>query len=203
MAKFYLRVFPWIMSALALSIIVYSVYVAEQLSPLTEITTGKIVAPVTPMSEIVHMHTDFKVYLNGKEMDFRKPEYNVKHQWIHLHVENDNGGNVIHVESEKATLGFFFESLGMNFNYNCFVISHIGYCSNETYRLRFFVNGVENFEYGNYIPKDLDRILITYGNEPDEDIQNQIDSVTDDACIYSDKCPERVREPPPGTDISI
>ena len=45
MAKFYLRVFPWIMSALALSIIVYSVYVAEQLSPLTEITTGKIVAP--------------------------------------------------------------------------------------------------------------------------------------------------------------
>ena len=38
---------------------------------------------------------------------------------------------------------------------------------------------------------DLDKILISYGNEDEKQIKKQIDSVTDKACIQSEKCPER------------
>lgn len=136
--------------------------------------------------EIYHAHADFKVFINGDEIDFSSPNYNVKDRKIHLHTDNDFGGNVIHVEGESATLGEFFSSLGMKFNSTCFAIDS-EFCNTETKTLKFYVNGEQNNEYDKYSPRDLDRMLISYGNE--SDLSNQSNSITKLACTFSNKCP--------------
>lgn len=59
----------------------------------------------------------------------------------------------------------FFESLNMKFDSNCFELESKQFCNNENNKLRFFVTGVENDQFENYVPKNLDKILISYGGK--------------------------------------
>ena len=147
---------------------------------------------------LYHAHADFKVFLEGKEFNFNKTQFDVANKYIHLHLRNPDGDKVIHLEGmENITLGIFFESLGVKFNASCFVLdTGESYCSNFEKRIRFFVNSKENFQFDFYEPRNLDRILITYGNLPNENIMKQTENVTDYACIYSNRCPERISELP-------
>lgn len=145
-----------------------------------------------------HAHADFKVFLDGEEFSFNKTQFDVANRYIHLHLKNPDGDKVIHVEGmENITLGIFFESLGIKFNASCF-ISDIGesYCNNFDKKVRIFVNGNENYQFDFYEPRNLDRILITYGNLPGGNIMKQMENVTDYACIYSNRCLERIAELP-------
>ena len=45
-------------------------------------------------------------------------------------------------------------------------------------KLKLFVNGKENNEFENYVFKKLDKILISYGNDSGEEINNQLASIT-------------------------
>ncbi len=58
---------------------------------------------------------------------------------------------------------------------------------------RLFVNGEqlpENMKMEDYVMKDLDQILLT-NIAFDGDVESQLASVTNNACIQSEKCPER------------
>ncbi len=141
-----------------------------------------------------HIHADFKVYIDGKEVDFSKEEYSERNPYIHLHLDNPYGKHVLHSEASNATLGMFFRSLGMEMNRNCFSENRWTIrCSIWERKLRMFVNGAENFEFDSYVPKDLDRILVTWGSS-EHDIAVQMTTVTDYACQFSRKCPERAED---------
>ena len=45
--------------------------------------------------------------------------------------------------------------------------------------LDFFINGKEHPDIGNYVFRDLDKILVSYGDETEEELIKQINSVTD------------------------
>lgn len=137
--------------------------------------------------ERFHMHADFKVFIDDKEINFSLPQYNVKDRRIHLHTDNDFGGSVIHVEDENVGLEEFFSSLGMSLTDNCFSTTNETFCSNEDKRLKFYVNG-KRTAIGDYRISDLDRVLISYGNETEETIERQLNSVTKLACVFSAKC---------------
>ena len=68
-------------------------------------------------------------------------------------------------------------------------------CNSESSSLKMYVNGVANTQYQNYVPQDLDRILISFGPVNDKNLTTQINSVTDLSCIYSLRCPERGKPP--------
>jgi hypothetical protein len=141
-----------------------------------------------------HIHADFKVYLNGKAIDFTQAKYQsteAKHldENAHLH---DGNGNVMHIHKAGITLGYFVNTLGMEFKKDCFTLdTKEKFCSAGSMRLQLIVNGKEHFEMDQYVPQDLDHILITYGDIFDHPEEKQLDTVTNDACIYSKKCPER------------
>lgn len=150
-----------------------------------------------------HSHADFKVYLNGQAYDFSQEKYmsgNVSGRRIdrspftHLH---DMNGKVIHKHMGGITVGTFFSSLGMSFNSNCFSPgTGSSYCNSGSATLKMFVqhsggNWEQNYQFEAYSFSDLDRILISYGSEQQAALQAQMDSVTDEACIPSGKCPER------------
>lgn len=149
-------------------------------------------------SQAYHAHFGLKVYLNGKAVDFSQKKYqseegNELNEWIHMH---DGNGDIVHVHKEGTKLSDFFNSLKISFNNEC-VTMDTGekYCTGNGKELKMYVNGKQNTEFENYAPQDLDRLLITYGSETGDALQKQIDSVSDEACIYSETCPERGTPP--------
>lgn len=146
----------------------------------------------------VHDHADFKLYLNGNEYNFSQEKYmssknKTISNFIHLH---DLEGNVIHKHAKGITLGFFFNTIKMKFNSTCFILDNEkSYCNQEDKTLKLYVNGIRNYKYENYEFKDLDKIIINYGNDSNKVINKQINSVSNKACIYSEKCPELGKPP--------
>ena len=146
--------------------------------------------------EIVHEHADFKVYLYGEQYNFSQEKHmsgNGTHlsEDVHLH---DMDGEVMHKHANGVTLGTFFTSLKMIFNSTCFVLDNsTSYCNDGDKQIKLYVNSIKTLEYEKYEFKDLDKILITYGDE--SGIKNQLDSITGRACIYSEKCPEKGKPP--------
>ena len=66
----------------------------------------------------------------------------------------------------------------MNIKNNCFITDNgTQYCDNGTKRLRYFVNGIEKQSIMDYVLNDNDRILVVYGNENNNQIRQDIDTV--------------------------
>lgn len=146
-----------------------------------------------PPGTDIHNHADFKVYLNGIKFDFSQDRYmstseHALNEYMHLH---DGDGDVIHQHKSGLTLGDFFASLNMSFDAQCFMADGRPYCNDGEKALRMYVNGNPNYQFGNYEFRDLDRILITYGPFNQTEIDMEISSITDRACIESGKCLER------------
>ena len=152
-----------------------------------------------PVLGDTHAHADFKVYLNGYAINFSQQKYNSEEgrelsSFMHLH---DGDGGIMHKHIGSGTLQLFFSSLNMSLDQNCFKLDNgTTYCNNENKTLKMFVrhqnsDWQSNSDFGNYNFQDLDRILISYGSESLDELKKQMDSVSDRACIPSEKCPER------------
>jgi len=147
----------------------------------------------------VHKHADIAIYVNGRKIDLSKDKYQSseddhKHKYSHHH---DNVGNIVHQHKAEVTLAEHLKSLGMELTDECLKLDNgEEYCTNENSNsLKMFVNEERKTDYDSYVFEDLDRILISYGPKVDSNLESQLKDVTDEACIYSGKCPER-GEPP-------
>lgn len=154
--------------------------------------------PRQPRGDKVHEHADYKVFIHNKEISFSGDIYqstsgNHLSEAQHLH---DNNGNNIHKHLTKDTIPDFFASLSITIDESCIQLdTGEKYCSDENNTLKFFVNDTRRDDIMVYEFSDLDRILISYGAETNEQIQMQLDSVTDMSCMYSATCPERGKPP--------
>jgi len=146
-----------------------------------------------------HVHADFKVFLDGKQVNFSQEKYmydpnDPRKAPMHMH---DLNGGVIHKELTGTTLAYFFSTLNMTFNSTCFALDDGStFCNGNNKTLKLFIkhdggNWERNMEMGDCELLDLDKALITYGAENEAVIKQQEDSVTDEACIFSNKCPQR------------
>lgn len=164
-----------------------------------------------------HVHADIKVIIFDKEIDFSKEKYQSTEDkelspWQHFH---DGNGNVMHQHKEGLTLSNFFKSLGFNLTDECIELpqdeavfdpfagkKETEFCTGAKNSLKLYVNGKllidENTRkpiVGSYEIKDLDRLLIIYDASDLENVNLDDFGVTNDACIYSEKCPERGKPP--------
>src|SRR3989344_6165776 len=136
-----------------------------------------------------HAHADILVAINGAEFDFNKAQYmdtpaNEIETEAHMH---DFNPRVLHFHSPAATLGDFFTGIGMSIDERCIDTGNAKYCSDGTHNLYVYVNGYPLFlKYNTYIPRDLDRIFIFYGNGVPS--QAMINGVSRESCIYSKRC---------------
>lgn len=132
-----------------------------------------------------HEHIDFKVYIDNKEIDFAKQEYMVKARYVHIESMDDD---VIHKHATGVTMADFIKTLGMELTPTCFKMNNQEYCSNSDKTLKIYFNGQLNDEAANWELRDLDKYLISYGNDNEANIKKQLSSVTNKACIDSKKC---------------
>ena len=127
-----------------------------------------------------HIHLDFKVHVTGEPVDFAKQKYYMKSSFIHLDYNQDkeNASSILHMHATGVPLWIFFQSIGWKFDKDCLTLdTGENYCNNAENKLKFYVNGMPNDEWENYVFKDLDKILISYGDETD--LTQQLNSITD------------------------
>lgn len=129
-----------------------------------------------------HIHADVRVYINGQPIDFSQRKYQLASSFIHF---EDGIGDVVHIHATGMAIGHLFRSLSMGINDNCIAAEKQNYCSDNGKKLKFYANGKPNNEFGNYEMHDLDKILVSYGNENDSEMQKQLSSITNLASGYS------------------
>ena len=128
-----------------------------------------------------HKHADVKIYVLGNAIDLSQQKYQLKSNLVHF---EDFDGDIAHVHTTGMTLGYMFKTLGMKLDENCLKIdTGKEYCSSENAGLKVYVKSHDLelekiFSPENYIIRDLDRILVTYGSEIQEEIKKQMESVT-------------------------
>ena len=96
------------------------------------------------------------------------------------------------------TLPDFFGTLGITISNDCVAVDGRSYCGATGDVVEYYVNNIRQEAIDKYIIADEDRILITVNPSGQQAIEQQLQSVTDEACIYSETCPERGSPPTEG-----
>ena len=121
-----------------------------------------------------HEHASMLVRIFGDKFDFAAPSYQVKSAWIHF---ESSDGNTIHRHASGVTLGYLFDSLNLQINEECFNFPPSDgrkFCTNEDYSIKYYINHQAVGDISSYVIQDQDRILISYGNENQEQIGDQL-----------------------------
>jgi hypothetical protein len=133
-----------------------------------------------------HIHAELAVYINGAQLRFNENKYfegELHERYTHLHAPHDT---LVHVHATRVTIGRFMNGIDVPFNATCITDKNgERLCNDGANTLKFYVNGEENPAFDKYVIKDKDKILISYGNYSEEQIKEQIDSITDFAVAAS------------------
>lgn len=119
-----------------------------------------------------HVHASILVRIFGDKFDFSSPAFQIKSSWIHFEGQD---GDTIHRHSTGVTLGYLFETLGITVNDECYIFPDgRPFCNNDDYSIKFFINHEQVQGITGYVINDDDRILISYGDESQEEIDAQL-----------------------------
>ena len=119
-----------------------------------------------------HEHASLLVRIFGDTFDFSSPSYQIKSSWIHF---EDSDGTTIHRHSTGVTLGYLFANIGIGIDSECYKFPDgRSFCTNEDYSLKYYINHQIVKDINDYVLEEGDRILITYGNETPEQIEEQL-----------------------------
>jgi hypothetical protein len=175
-----------------------------------------------------HEHANFLLMIDGVAQDFSKPEYmsikpcitsnlsitnsiaslipsvnahgghddKILADIVHLH---SNVGTTIHAHEEGVTYSEFFRSIGMSLTDTSFTNEKgTKYENNQEKSFRFFLNNKEIPSIKDQAIRNLDQVLITYGNlgRTEAEINAELVQVPNDACRESGNCPHRGAVPP-------
>ena len=119
-----------------------------------------------------HAHALILVGIFGDQFDFSVSAYQSKSDWIHLEGKR---GDLIHRHASGVPLGFLFDTLGIGLTDECYILSDgRQFCTDESYSLKFYINREQIEDITNYVINQGDRILISYGDETEEEIEMQL-----------------------------
>jgi len=117
-----------------------------------------------------HAHVAITVFVDGEQMDFSLPQFQLSSKYIHL--ENNNP-YLIHKHATGVPLEMLFASFGMKITPDCILLNIESaenpdhkFCTNQGQSLVFYVNGEKYYsDISQYVLKHNDRILVSLGNE--------------------------------------
>ena len=120
----------------------------------------------------VNIHAGILTLIYGQQFDYSSPAYQVKSRYIDFEKSD---GQTIHMHAGNVTMGFLFNSLNIGLTDKCFTFpDKRSFCTNDKYGLKFFINHHQVEDISNYVFKDADRVLISYGNENSTQIDSQL-----------------------------
>ncbi|MEO9308419.1 conserved hypothetical protein [Nitrosotalea sinensis] len=121
----------------------------------------------------IHIHAGLLTMIYGQQFDYSSAAYQIKSPYIGFQKGN---GETVHMMAANVTMGFLFDSLHIGLDDKCFTFpDKRSFCTDDKYTLKFYVNHHQIPSLRNYVFKDHDRILISYGNENETQINSQLD----------------------------
>jgi len=135
----------------------------------------------------VHEHADIIIYVNEQKLDLSQLKYQLRDKFVHL---EERRGDVIHKHATGITIGYFLSTLGFKFEDkgSCLVLDdEQKLCETNTKKLKVYVNNKLIDNYKDYEFFDIDKILVSYGSENEQQIQQILGNITDNAKIFSKK----------------
>ncbi len=149
--------------------------------------------------QATHYHANFAVYINGQREAFKDPAYYTEEgacsagekieptERAHMH---DNINSVIHVHDHGVTWGQFFENLGWYVGPD-FIQTRDGtmYKADDTNKLHVIINGDDLTGLAaitDQVIGDRDRLLLSFGNQTNTELQSQFASVPSTAKHYDE-----------------
>ncbi len=121
-----------------------------------------------------HEHAQIFVIISGYTVDFSGPQYQLSSEYIHF---ENNEGSLIHRHATGVTLGFFFETMGIQLSEDCFSDDDDSYCTNSDHALEFYVNAGKLDNLDSYVVQQGDKIVISYGNDSLSIIHDSLESI--------------------------
>ena len=119
-----------------------------------------------------HEHASLLVRIFDDKFDFSVPSYQIKSSWIHF---EESDGTTIHRHSSGVTVGYLFDSLNIGIDSSCYIFPDgRQFCTNEDYSLKYYINHKPVSDISDYVLEDGDRILISFGSETPEQIEEQL-----------------------------
>ena len=116
-----------------------------------------------------HSHAALLVKIFGDTFEFSGPAFQIKSSWIHFEGRD---GTTIHKHATGVDLGYLFDTLAIGLDDQCYVFPDgKQFCSNDDYKLKFFVNGEQVPDISTYEIIEDDKVLILYGAETPEEIE--------------------------------
>ena len=108
----------------------------------------------------------------GERFDYSSPAYQLKSSYIDF---EKNNGEVVHMHAANVTLGFLFKTMNIGLTDKCFTFpDKRNYCTDNQYSLKFFINHHQVQDITNYVIKNYDWVLISYGYEKASLIAKQL-----------------------------
>ncbi|MBI4177268.1 MAG: C2H2-type zinc finger protein [Candidatus Aenigmarchaeota archaeon] len=166
-------------------LLIYALILAVGAAAVYVLTSSVSSGPRIGSVGSTHEHVDFKVYIEGVPVDFAMPKYQLKAQYAH--VEGGVGG-VIHKHATGVTFRDFLKTVNIDIGKQCVRMDDgNNYCNEGGKTLKFYLNGKLSDKIETYELHDLDKALVSYGNETAEQVEGQLSTITDLARIESNK----------------
>jgi hypothetical protein len=113
-----------------------------------------------------HVHAALAVFIDGDQLDFSMPQFQVQSKYIHF--ENDNPYQ-IHKHATNVPLHMLFTSLGIQIESDCMHLRFNAgapqkFCADADRQFTLLVNGNPRSSVNLYEPRHNDRILISLGD---------------------------------------
>lgn len=158
----------------AIAIVIYGLFSVKN-KPVETILTQAQVPTVTNTPKNVDYSAGFTIYTNGTFRIFTAVMYHNLSEDVFIQAGNPN---IVHVKKVGTTWNDFFKTLPFKLTKDCLITgTKQTFCTNENGALKFYLNGKREDDLLSKEIQDRDRALITYGNEDEEQIKNQLQQV--------------------------
>lgn len=139
-----------------------------------------------------HYHANWSVWINGQEQKFADPSFyeEVASCTVYEHGESDpmhrahmhnDIFNVVHVHADGVTWGQFMENINSAAQSGFLRIHNDSFTNNENSKVSYVLNGKQLDSLNGLVIGDQDKLLINYGNDSTETIQQRYDAIQNNA----------------------
>lgn len=136
-------------------------FMAVRLSPPEQPAAEMIAPSPSELPVPVDLTATFEIFTNGTKRVFTQAMYH--NQSPDAYIESPDP-SVVHIKKANVTWDDFFRTLPFSLTKDCLVTgTRQTFCSNETKRLRFFLNGEETPNALELEIKANDALKVTYG----------------------------------------
>ncbi|MBE18999.1 MAG: hypothetical protein CMO11_03370 [Thaumarchaeota archaeon] len=133
-----------------------------------------------------HQHIDLLIHVDGQIIDLNQTQYAHQSNYAHLH---QNETDVIHLHAINIPLSWFMDSLNIPITDSSLTLDGQTYNEDELNKLHIIING-EEIDDIEYVLQDEDKLLVLYGPENEEEIEEIIELIPDRARVVNARAPD-------------